>query len=42
MSGSGSAVYGIFEVGQSLEKLKWPEGYKVKEIRDQKSEKTFF
>ncbi|MDB5274382.1 MAG: 4-(cytidine 5-diphospho)-2-C-methyl-D-erythritol kinase [Chitinophagaceae bacterium] len=37
MSGSGSAVYGIFQVGQSLKDLKWPEGYKVREIRDQKN-----
>lgn len=32
MSGSGSAVYGIFEEGQSVEKIEWPEHYQWKVV----------
>jgi 4-diphosphocytidyl-2-C-methyl-D-erythritol kinase len=32
MSGSGSAVYGIFKEGMDLEKIEWPEYYKWKVV----------
>ncbi|MDF2455143.1 MAG: 4-(cytidine 5-diphospho)-2-C-methyl-D-erythritol kinase [Cytophagaceae bacterium] len=32
MSGSGSAVYGIFKEDHSLEEMEWPEHYKVKVV----------
>ena len=32
MSGSGSAVYGIFKDSQSLEEIQWPEYYKIKVV----------
>jgi len=35
MSGSGSAVYGIFKDDQSLEEMKWPKDYRVKVVSGQ-------
>ena len=32
MSGSGSAVYGIFKEGHSLEDIEWPAHYKIKVV----------
>jgi 4-diphosphocytidyl-2-C-methyl-D-erythritol kinase len=32
MSGSGSAVYGIFRNGHSFQDMEWPENYKVKVV----------
>lgn len=35
MSGSGSAVYGIFTEDHSLEDIKWPEHYRIKVVSGQ-------